>query len=240
MVPTDGSYYYQMMSSSIQYLYAPGCALMCYKPELANRLKDWVERLYGPVTLHTTCCLNRKESMSGSCILTPCVTCYQQYKKICPDAEPVFLLEKLLETDIFPFSNYQGMEMSIQDTCSARLDPKVLSVVRRLLERMNIRLSEPLRSGNHSKCCGQKFYGKLPVEEVESLMVKRAGEMPCEEVVVYCASCITSMSVGGKRPRYLLDLLFGEATDPFLMGADTWNSQLSSFRKLNAKQQTSQ
>lgn len=161
-------------------------------------------------------------------------------QKICPDAEPVFLLEKLLETDIFPFPNYQGMEMSIQDTCSARLDPKVLSVVRRLLERMNIRLSEPLRSGNHSKCCGQKFYGKLPVEEVESLMVKRAGEMPCEEVVVYCASCITSMSVGGKRPRYLLDLLFGEATDPFLMGADTWNSQLSSFRKLNAKQQTSQ
>ena len=48
------------------------------------------------------------------------------------------------------------------------------------------------------------------------------------------------MSVGGKRPRYLLDLLFGEETDPFLMGADTWNSQLSSFRKLNAKQQTPQ
>ena len=132
-----------------------------------------VERLYGPITLHTTCCLNRKESMSGSCILTPCVTCYQQYKKICPDAEPVFLLEKLLETDIFPFPDYQGMEMSIQDTCSARLDPKVLSVVRRLLERMNIRLSEPQRSGNHSKCCGQKFYGKLPLEEVESLMAKR-------------------------------------------------------------------
>lgn len=42
--------------------------------------------------------------------------------------------------------------------------------------------------------------------------------MPCEEVVVYCASCITSMSVGGKRPRYLLDLLFGEDTDLFMLG----------------------
>ena len=84
--------------------------------------------------------------MSGSCILTPCVTCYQQYKKLCPNAEPVFLLEKLLETDVFPFPDYHGIEMSIQDTCSARLDPKVLSVVRRLLERMNIRLSEPQKS----------------------------------------------------------------------------------------------
>ena len=79
-----------------------------------------------------------------------------------------------------------------------------------------------------------------PVEEVESLMAKRAGEMPCEEVVVYCASCITSMSVGGKRPRYLLDLLFGEKTDIFMLGAETWNSKLTSFRIRNAKQQTSQ
>jgi hypothetical protein len=240
MASTDGFYYYQMMNSSIQYLYAPGCALMCYKPELANRLKDWVERLYGPVILHTACCLNKKECMTESCVLTPCVTCYQQYKKLCPDSEPVFLLEKLLETDCFPFPDYHGMEMSIQDTCSARLDPKILSVVRQLLERMNIRLSEPLRSRNRSKCCGQKFYGKLPVEEVESLMAKRAGEMPCEEVVVYCASCITSMSVGGKRPRYLLDLLFGEKTDIFMLGAETWNSKLASFRIRNAKLQTSQ
>ena len=38
--------------------------------------------------------------------------------------------------------------------------------------------------------------------------------MPCQEVAVYCVSCIKSMAVGGKTPRYLVDLLLGEATDP--------------------------
>ena len=38
--------------------------------------------------------------------------------------------------------------------------------------------------------------------------------MPAEDVVVYCVSCAKAMFIGGKRPRYLVDLLFGEATVP--------------------------
>lgn len=221
------------MKTYDDFLYAPGCALMCYKPELAYKLKTWVEKIYGPVSLHTACCLDNRQDIAGACVLTPCVTCYQQYKKMNPQVEPVFLLEKLAAMDDFPFPDYQGAEMSIQDTCSARLDPGIISVIRNLAVRMNISLKEPSYSGVRSKCCGQKFYGKLPIGEVETLMKKRAAEMPCEEVVVYCASCISSMSIGGKRPRYLLDLIFGENTEVFQQGAEAWNGKLALFKKRN-------
>ena len=43
-------------------------------------------------------------------------------------------------------------------------------------------------------------------------MRKRAEEMPVDDVVVYCVSCIKAMQIGGRQPRYMVDLLFGGST----------------------------
>lgn len=37
----------------MKYLYAPGCALMSYKPHLADKLKEIIESRYGKVDYHT-------------------------------------------------------------------------------------------------------------------------------------------------------------------------------------------
>lgn len=220
-----------------QYLYAPGCALTVYKPHLAEKLKTYAEQLYGPMeTLHT-CCFHSPQLKPGTCILTPCTTCVQRYTHPYPDTSSVFLLSVLAESTDFPFPDYHGVTMSIQDTCSARTRPEMLHTIRRLLERMHITIVEPQSTGARAKCCGQTFYGRLDTEKVEALMKKRADEMPCEEVVVYCASCITSMRVGSKRPRYILDLLFGEPTAPEHLSADSWNRRLLDFRARSAKLQ---
>lgn len=52
------------------------------------------------------------------------------------------------------------------------------------------------------------------VDQVKAQIKKRADEMPCEDVVVYCVSCIKAMHIGGKKPRHLVDLLFREETVP--------------------------
>ena len=214
----------------MKYLYAPGCALMAYKPHLAEKLKAVITRMYGPMDDLLTCCFNLPALEADTCIVTPCATCAERYTKNYPDATSTFFLKDLAESDDFPFPDYGGMPMSIQDTCSAKAHPDFLEAIRRLLERMNIRLVEPEKSGRRAKCCGQVFYGKVPVEKVEAQMKARAGEMPCEDVVVYCASCIMSMTVGGKRPRYIIDLLFGEPTDMAGEGPDSWNKKLRDFR----------
>ena len=53
--------------------------------------------------------------------------------------------------------------------------------------------------------------------------------MPEEDVVVYCVSCIQSMHIGGKKPRYLVDLLFGEETLPGFSDPDLWHADLDRF-----------
>lgn len=214
----------------MEYIYAPGCALMLYKPQLAEKLKSYIEEAYGTMDTLLTCCFKSQALQPDTCIVTPCSTCDKRYKNLYKDCSTVYFLDVLANSDTFPFPDYGGQEMSIQDTCSGRTDDLYMNAIRKLLTRMNIRLVEAERSGKRGKCCGQVFYGKLPVEQVEEKMRARAQEMPKEDVVVYCSSCIQSMSVGGKRPRFIIDLLFGEPTEVEKPDIVSWNKSLLDFR----------
>lgn len=218
----------------MQYIYAPGCALMSYKPHLAERLQEFVQKKYGITDTILTCCFDAPALAPGTCVVTPCPTCVERYTKN-PDCTAVCFLNDLADDDSFPFPDYGGAEMSIQDTCAARKQPEVLDAVRRLLQRMNIRLVEPEFTGRRARCCGQVFYGKLSEDKVEANMKKRAFEMPCQDVVVYCSSCIMSMTVGGRRPRFILDLLFGESTEMNNITPVKWNNTLADFRTVHKK-----
>lgn len=213
-------------------VYAPGCALLCYKPHLAEKLGKVIAELYGDVDLQQVCCFDRPALDEGTHIITPCSTCIRQYEQNYPQCTTEFFLKTLRQSESFPFPDYGGIRMTIQDTCAARTQPEHLETVRRLLGRMNIELVEPEKTGARAKCCGQVFYGKLPNEKVAALMRSRADEMPVEDVVVYCASCIMSMTVGGKKPRYLLDLLFGEPTAMADAAIEPWNGKLLAFRRM--------
>jgi hypothetical protein len=94
---------------------------------------------------------------------------------------------------------------------------------------MNIEIMEPKNTGTKATCCGDSFYGTLPVEQVKEQMRKRAKEMPCDNVVVYCVSCIKAMHIGGKKPRYMVDLLFGEDTGADTFEPNAWHEELQKF-----------
>ncbi len=213
----------------MNYIYAPGCALMAYKPHLAERLKEIIEKKYGKMETILTCCFDKPSLPADTCVITPCATCAEMYAKM-EDCTSVCFLNDLAEDADFPFPDYGGMEMSIQDTCSARKQPEVLEAVRKILQRMNITLVEPQFTGRCARCCGQVFYGKMDEAKVEANMKKRADEMPCQDVVVYCSSCIMSMTVGGRHPRFILDLIFGEPTDMEKITPTKWNNCLAAFR----------
>lgn len=119
--------------------------------------------------------------------------------------------------------------MSIHDTCSARTDVYYLSSTRKLLERMHIKVVEPEFTRERGICCGDRSYGKLPVDKVMDLMKKRANQMPCEEVVVSCVSCVKAMHIGGKKPRFIIDLLFGEYTDIGVFDPDQWHAKMRAY-----------
>ena len=60
-------------------------------------------------------------------------------------------------------------------------------------------------------------------------MKKRMNEMPVDDVVVYCVSCIQSVGIGGKNPRYLPDLLMGMGTTMKVRPTDVWHAELDEY-----------
>ncbi len=210
-------------------LFAPGCALILYKPQLVERLQDFLEVNIGPMDRLTTCCRNVPPLKPGTEVINVCPGCDRRYRQNYADSGTISLWEVLARSDLFPFPDYQGRIMTINDACPTRDQVRVHEAVRTLLDRMNITLREPKSTRTKGICCGDIAYGEIPVGKVKKQMKRRAGQMPAEDVVVYCVSCAKAMFIGGKKPRYLVDLLFGEETVPGTFEPDEWHAQLDAF-----------
>jgi Fe-S oxidoreductase len=212
-------------------VYAPGCALMLYKPELAERLLAFLNAEEpGSVPEHLTCCRHEPRLESGTRVINTCAGCDRRYRELYEGISTVSLWELLAESETFPFPDYAGAEMTVHDACPTRTEPRMHDAVRALLERMNVRVVEPAATRTKAVCCGDSFFGTLPDEQVELRMRKRADAMPREDVVVYCVSCVKAMHIGGKRPRYLVDLLFAEETSAGdVVEPAAWHAQLEEF-----------
>jgi Fe-S oxidoreductase len=113
--------------------------------------------------------------------------------------------------------------------CPTRTEARVHDAVRTLVARMNIVVVEPQHTRTHAVCCGDSFFGLVTDAEIKEQMARRAGEMPRRDVVVYCVSCVKSMHIGGRSPRYLVDLLFGEATSAGTFEPAAWHAELDAF-----------
>ena len=211
-------------------VYAPGCALILYKPHLSAKVLDALAvELGAPVLEHLTCCHHDPGLPAGSRVINTCAGCDRRYRSLYQGVSTISLWEVLAGSSAFPFPDYNGAEMTVHDACPTRTEPRVHDAVRALLGRMNIAVVEPRRTRERAQCCGDSRYGSASDERVKRHMRKRAEQMPREDVAVYCVSCAKAMRVGGKRPRYLVDLLFGEETQSGQCEPAKWHAELDEF-----------
>jgi Fe-S oxidoreductase len=206
----------------------PGCALSVYKPHMEQRILHSLNERLGPVAMHNICCDNDPSVEKGAVIINTCAGCDKMFSKI-DGISTVTLWEAVDGIAGFPFPDYGGVSMSVQDACPVRGKPRVHKAVRSLLEKMNINVIETELHGGQSVCCGDDVYSKLPPARVRERMKARADAMPCENVAVYCVSCVKAMSIGGKKPRHMADLLFGEPTDPGSQDLDAWHGSVNAY-----------
>jgi len=73
------------------------------------------------------------------------------------------------------------------------------------------------------------YYGSMPTVKVKGLMTEKAMEMPANDIVVHCVSCIMAVLNGGKNPQYIADLIFNEETHPTSIDLDKWHKELKEF-----------
>lgn len=209
--------------------FAPGCALMIYKPELAEKLHLILNENFGEIEMLLTCCQHDPQLSKKTRIINVCPGCDKRFGSDYKTTSTISLWEILAESDFFPFPDYHGWSISILDACPTRDNEKVHNAIRTILRKMNILVVEPENTRTKSVCCGDSFYGLIPAEKVKELMVKRASEIPSEDIAVYCVSCIKSVFNGGKKPQYLTDLLFNDATLPKTHDPDDWHKELTDY-----------
>jgi hypothetical protein len=209
--------------------FAPGCALMLYKPELAHKIHDFLNESLGKMDMYLTCCHHEPPFSEKKNIINICPGCNKRFKNDYHQTTTISLWEILTDSDDFPFPDYKGKTMTILDACPTRSEDQVQDAIRTLLKRMNINIIEPEKTRNKGICCGDSFYGSIPVDQVKNQMIKRTNEMPLDDVVVYCVSCTKSVFIGGKRPHYMIDLLLNEKTERQTLQPDAWHKELDDY-----------
>jgi hypothetical protein len=210
-------------------VFAPGCALMLYKPHLADKVHSVLNETFGDMDRLTTCCRHEPRLTAKTEVINICPGCDKRFRNDYANTSTVSLWEILSENDAFPFPDHRGKTLSIIDACPTRDQERIHRAVRILLNKMNISLVEPKHTRNRSMCCGDSFWGEIPVEQVKKQMTQRASEMPVDDVAVYCVSCAKSVFIGGRKPRYLIDLLFDEETEPKTLEPEQWHRELDEY-----------
>jgi len=210
-------------------IYAPGCALMLYKPLLAEKVQNYLSGLGYSPEMHKLCCRYEPGYSDEVRLVNTCSGCDRRFSELYAGVSTISLWEIIAADSKFPLPRYEGLTVSIQDACPTRSKKAVHVAVRELINRMGISVREAEDSGERAQCCGDSFVKVFGAEEAKIRMHTRAQAMPEENVVVYCVSCIKSMHLGGKKPRYLLDLLFGEATEVGLSEPAEWHQALDEY-----------
>lgn len=207
----------------------PGCAMSIYKPYLIAPMLLLLQERFGEIKLHDVCCHHNPNLPVGATIINNCAGCDRRFRSEYAGLQTITFWEILDGIDGIPLPDYHGLTVSVHDSCSFRQKPQVHTAVRRILRKMHINIVESEYSGTNSICCGDGFYSHIPNEKVLELQKKRAEQMPCDHVVVYCIGCVRSMTVGGKRPYYLPDLIFGYETTWMMNTLDEYHHDLRKY-----------
>lgn len=209
--------------------FAPGCALMLYKPELAEKVLLILNKSLRKVNMLLTCCRHDPHLTANSKVINVCPGCDKRFGKDYKGVTTISLWEVINENSFFVFPDYYGKRMSIIDACPTCDEDRVPDTIRDLLIKMNINLVEPKNTRKESTCCGDIYYGSMPTVKVKEKMIEKALEMPDNDIVVHCVSCVMAVCNGGKYPHHLLDLLFNEKTDPGTYDLDEWHTDLTDY-----------
>lgn len=190
-------------------LFASGCALRAYKPELIDKLTKFLSERKIINGTYNICCKSNQVIEENIQVITCCPGCSHQFSSR-PNVHVISLWKVLLNTD-FPLPDYHGREMTIHDACRARErnSSEMQDSVRELCKKMNILLIEPKLTRDKTPCCGGCSKN---VEVRKHMAAKRAEVLPVKDVVLYCTGCVRSFSVTEVQPYHMLDLIFNEMT----------------------------
>jgi hypothetical protein len=90
-----------MKEERVTQVYAPGCALMLYEPQLAERVMAHLATAGDATRVHLTCCRHEPGRDPGSVVINTCAGCDRRYRELHEGISTVSLWEVLASSDSF-------------------------------------------------------------------------------------------------------------------------------------------
>ncbi len=214
------------------YKYFPSCNFTKASPQTSKALQKYLAEAHGIKSIG--CCRpGHKKLEEGDRALTICLSCSAIVTEntACQDTS---IFQFLSEDKDFPWPDYHGEEIALQDCWRARGKHELHQAVRSILEKMNMRVAELEESRDASQYCGvfrfnpmrednirlaPRYFadgmkGKLTLyteKQQQALMEENAKRYHTSRVAVYCNSCLRGLLQGGARGVHVMELMFPEA-----------------------------
>lgn len=236
--------------------YIASCVFTSQFPELSVQIQNYVSKRFGLNIVR--CCVPKYKisefenrmpdgkyrdlwcSLPDSApfssedeVYSLCHNCNNIIEEMHPGIHVRSLWELVVEDDSFPFPDYKGMNVTVQDCWRSRERRDEQDAVRRLLDKMNISWIEAPRNHEKTDFCGNSLYRPQPprnpklapkhyVEGVEGLFIPHTEEeqkqimhaycsqYQTETVICYCHYCLEGLKTGRKDGKHMAEMLFGQ------------------------------
>lgn len=206
--------------------YLPSCKFKAGFPDTSKKLQAFLSS--EGVTITGCCKPSQKMFAEGDTVLNNCCTCALITEEKSPFVTSKSLYEYLLDDPAFPWPDYGGERITVQDCWRARDHRAEQEAIRECLRRMNIvpvELAENFEKAEFDgtwrfapKIMQEKFapvaFGEInrtgiipvPEEEWEQRMRDHVSQYTTDLVVCYCNACLAGVKLGGANGVHILEL----------------------------------
>ena len=167
----------------------------------------------------------------GDTVYSLCHNCSAIMEESKPGVNIKSIWELILSDESFPYPDYQGQIVTVQDCWRANDRAEEQDAVRALLAKMNFEVRELRENREKTDFCGVSVYRPAPKrnlemaphrfvekaagkfvphtkEEQEALMREYCKVFETDKVVSYCHYCQEGLELGGADAKHLASLLF--------------------------------
>lgn len=207
-------------------IYFPSCNFTKASPEAAKRIRAYLkERMPA-----AGCCrIDKLEYPQGSTALYFCQACRETLESRVPEKFTLQNLFVYLVQDFaFPWPDYSGLTVTIQDCWRDRNHPEIFAAVRTALEKMHVSVTEMEENRDRSVYCGtlhfepkdpkniallaeqeDKTISHMSPEAQVRLMREQVEKFPCDLAVTCCNRCTAGIQMAGGSAVHLMELAAG-------------------------------
>lgn len=212
------------------YVYLPSCNFTAACPDSSKKIKAYLAAK--PDVRVAGCCRPTQKTLAaGDTVLSICLTCSAITREVSPQVGEMSFWDYLLHDPDFPWPDFGGERMTVQDCWRARHKPALQKAVRACMARMHLEPVELEENFEKTQFDGVWRFSDAPIrrnigiapvyfsevqehgitplppEEQQARMTAWAKQYTTPRVLTYCNACLQGVRMGGADGVHLMELL---------------------------------